>query len=821
MLSQHHARTEKDIDTLRRGVLHHHSQGNDLLREIRVRFLQNEDARREEFRRARKERQDEFADLVVDRKDHHARCNSWYDSTFEKCMQKWTKILHSNANERTLALEDEERLWTGASVTLNRIFDEAQVLVRKESSRITGIYAEKQLHREMQLHTLGSQLQAETNKGGFVHRTNNIWSNPQQVRVEDNPGVQAGGAFHWQDSERQPAFKSVWQLQDVQRQGQGRGAQILSQATPEFGKSESGINGQGENMGCEVKCLSTHRDREVALPLPTDLAYNNGNSNIIPETSSTLAKDDDEEHTRDTMFLAAIDDDDQRWKGAIDSLEEDAERMRSLFNNTFLDLMQQYNRNRLREGNDAGIDLSLLYDTRKWRRADFEEKDRQRQEVYNACLLAYCSGWREQLETQEEKFRQLFVVPAFRICEYLANALISIRAEQNAHARQLFTAYQPFFRDGMWTMALNQQTDRVVDGVAAQGWYPAGGEEAASYSVYPADAFCFQGNSPQQPYSILDVPLTESPLLLTDPASFPDALQEPSVRKTSDVFGGLLMESPFAVGCRLPTNPIDLQQVQIIGADFDLERLGFHDEPNPSNANAQDINPQASHDKAAFKPVSGLRRFASGLSYIWSFPCNLLSSFVVWTSRLAQHAIWEKNQSQRVFRERQAQRQHVLINQTLERTLSISRISANLQRLFEHEQVVRREYALQQEAERNDNFRCLEGERQRKYDKHVRSFWRKDKRENEWQGQTFFCRQSKRRIQVKKCMKRMQDELFESQHHRKQFISDLPARMERMIYEQLHQFETEERQRDQCVESIYRYYNKTNLPDLAHFNFAS
>ncbi|KAG6844979.1 hypothetical protein H0H87_001922 [Tephrocybe sp. NHM501043] len=713
MLSQYRARTEIYIDTLRRGVSHHRSRGNALLHETRMRFLSNEDARLEEFRRARKERLENFADLVADRIDRHASCNSGYEASFQEAMREWKNIALSSSKERTLALDHETK---ETSMTLSRIFDDAQIRIDEDIARIKDTYARKRSERSNYLRILAAgvmQFQKESDEDRSGDRTSiNLWTNLYQV--EDNRGAfrvrvvrtTPDSAHLNLEKLSQPEYQDVQSGHGLQRSGNEQQLHKAMAASQEMEVKELEEHKGQKQRDSEVKSRNTRRNWEAVQPdlaSSANLPYTDGSSDI-QEISPDVASD--EEHIREAIFFAAVDDDDQRWKSAVSSLENDARHLGSLFDEQFMDLQQRYIHNRAQEGNDTGIDLSLLDGTIKWRRQNFEEKDRRRQEVFNAWTSEYVHEWRKQLKTHEATFHENLLEPAFRLCKNWANSLISLRAEQNADANQLLATYQPIFAAAIPDMTFIQQPNEIVDAndAALHEWdaVDASNLQAVGLLVYRVGVNLTRRSlqsSPQQPYFLVDDPYTEPTRSLEDSVSISNVPQQ-----FYHVPDCPLGDLSLALDTGLLTNSTDLQVAQGIGADDSSQLLGSDNEPNSCNAQT---DRDASHDGTSLRVLSGFRRFAAALSPLRSFPYDLISGLIEWISRLTQPAVWKENQAQRAFREHQAQRQRVIIKQTSERALSVNRILAHLQHSFEDEQARRRESA-------NDQLQEFEREERRR-----------------------------------------------------------------------------------------------------------
>ncbi|KAG5337079.1 hypothetical protein C0989_010904 [Termitomyces sp. Mn162] len=204
--------------------------------------------------------------------------------------------------------------------------------------------------------------------------------------------------------------------------------------------------------------------------------------------------------------------------------------------------------------------------------------------------------------------------------------------------------------------------------------------------------------------------------------------------------------------------------------------------------------------EAVFKFLHNVWRFTAA-----SFPLMTVSKVInilKWTPNLVKYTKWEEIQAEWKFRGRQAERRLILDYNSLRQTGELRSILSESFQKAEAQITERRKCAQNSEAERDEEFRRIEVQRQQGFEGEMNRYNDEDNLEMERQQLTFKKGHSKRRRRVRECLTEMRQELKNSCDSREITYSSLSSKLTRLVDEHLTLFEAEEEERAAQVDHM-------------------
>ncbi|KAG6919672.1 hypothetical protein DXG01_002615 [Tephrocybe rancida] len=816
-----------NINGLRRGVAHHQDEGQMLLREVDGYFSDKETLRQQEFRDARIARQNKIAEIIEDGKGRHQRAMMRYDKILREDLHKWKMQMEVDSAERKCALLEEEKSWRDAWIA---VFVEGETNVDITLRRLGEAFYARSKERERILQKAAVMMQQGLRDGRWITRTNSPNNRPsvRQDAMSTASEVEHEAAY---EVPRPPESEHRW----------------LGHA--QVGYEADRYEGTEAEVGVEMARHKGHVDpqhgrRRVSTRERQGTSKSKGSLSLKNSLDLVLVDEKDQQEIDCTSSLHR---EAQRWTDAVANIQDEAKEQDKLFDKQFLAHQQTYDDNRRREQQDVDSDRNLWDEYVQWRTADFKENEKRRQGDYDQLIAEECESWRVQLNSQEIGFHTRFTDYAVGRCNYWTNHLAAFREERNQHSARFFGFYQHsvFGAEVFRNAAVSVARDQMM--ISKSGLQHSPGTVG----------------SPQEPITLLAGLLTDSPLSFTDSQKlYSDNLQGqsssvPLPQEHTAMLDGLFTESPQSFTDSQLIDP-DVQNSPIFASRLtqrllsllEIEDVQLPEEPALSNARIpgqkfRSLSPAlglyvASEVGAESRPNWGYHLVASppssvlalseldtsgekqtqnkgvflkvlcGLGHFATTSCSLWPvSLVVGGFLKGASNLFEEIRTEWVFYKRQAHRRQILKEQYLEQALSLPKILAELQETFDNEQAKRRTYARESETERDQAFRRLEDER----DKWPQTMKNKDKKRFDRYSNRFLDGQSRRRINVKKCLTRMREELRDSIDERRRKCLQLPVVFDGIISEQVRLFEAEEEWRDAFVRRlVYNMNNRRAIP---------
>ncbi|KAH0580643.1 hypothetical protein H2248_002127 [Termitomyces sp. 'cryptogamus'] len=759
MLIQYRTQVEANIDTLRQRMAHQTQRNQDLHDELDTAFNNNEQRRLLGSQHARATRQSVFGQAITERQRSFTAADLRREKEFQVDMQVWTQDMQLESKVQEQALKEERKSWK----KWNARFREAQKCANQALIGLRKKYLAAHIDRAKRLESALARTDTPTN--GFPHC----------IIIDDVTMYKpirydlGGEAFQAsvEDEDNEEDVVEDEKMDNVEAEGED----VCSEH--EDVQANSRLEAEDKDIkepDAQIQRVSNRRYGKL--------------SQIEGESLESMEHQSEDEEMREKAFIANVDGEKQRWMDAIDILKEEILRQNRRFDDLFEKHQKKYDVNRSLERRSKESDDEYRLQCRKMWKNEFSRKQKHYLGVFNVFLAEESRSWSEQLRKQEHEFQRVLVDRVERMFEYWRDMFTTVRMQQNMHSESFFQLYQRLLHGDLNEHATyDWEVERRLTDSEKPTWAALGAEVSehpnsltiVSRELEPSEvSFSHPLESPEITDSLLRQNFTQS-----DP--FVPKGNDSSDLRMPEYFPGQ-REKHELQGVQPSSDHGDDDTVYDSVSPFSMQTLSF------------------SFKEAVFKFLHDVWRFTAA-----SFPLMTVSKVInilKWTPNLAKYTKWEEIQAEWKFRGHQAERRLILNYNSLRQTGELRSVLSESFQMAQAQITERRKCAQNSEAERDEEFRRIEVQRQQEFEGEMNRYNDEDNLEMERQQLTFKKGHSKRKRRVRKCLTEMRQELRNSCDSREISYSSLSAKLTRLVDEQLTLFEAEEEERAAQVDDM-------------------
>ncbi|KAG5715194.1 hypothetical protein E4T56_gene3070 [Termitomyces sp. T112] len=757
MLIRYRTQVEANIDTLRQRMAHQTQRNQDLHDELDTAFNNNEQRRLLGSQQARATRQSVFGQTITERQRSSSAADLRREKEFQVDMQVWTQDMQLESKVQEQALKAERKLWK----KWNARFREAQKCANQALIGLRKKYLAAHKDRAKRLES--ALACTDTPNNGFPHCII-----IDDVTMYRPIRYDLGGEAFQASVEDEDSEDDV--VEDKEMDNMEAEAEDVC----------------SEHEDVQANSRLEAEDKDIKIPDAQIQRVSNRRyeklSQIEGESLESMEHLNEDEEVREKAFIVNVDGENQRWMDAIDTLKEEILRRNRRFDDLFEKHQNKYDVNRSLERSFNEIDDEHRLGCRKMWKNEFSRKQKHYLGVFDVFLAEESRSWSEQLQKQEHEFQRVLVDRVERMFEYWRDMFITVRMQQNMHSESFFQLYQRLLHGDLIEHATyDWEVERRLTDSEKPTWAALGvevSEHPNSLTIVSRD---LEPSEVSFSHSFESPEITDSLLNFTESNPFVPKGNDSPYLRMADYFPGQREKH-------------DLEGVQTSSDHGDDNTV--YDSVSPFSMQTLSFSPR----EAVFKFLHNVWRFTAA-----SFPLMTVSKVInilKWTPNLVKYTKWEEIQAEWKFRGRQAERRLILDYNSLRQTGELRSILSESFQKAQAQITERRKCAQNSEAERDEEFRRIEVQRQQEFEGEMNRYNDEDNLEMERQQLTFKKGHSKRWRRVRKCLTEMRQELKNSCDSREITYSSLSSKLTRLVDEQLTLFEAEEEERAAQVDDM-------------------